>query len=530
MDARDLRARQRGQTLVIFAGSLLLLLLIAALVFDLGMSFMQSRQEQNAVDPGAIAAAQYIPSYASGAVTDGMKAAACFYARQDGFFPSATKNDLSTSGCVSTNDPGRAILTVNYPPVGASAGAYEGRPGFVQVLISRQHQNFFLGILGQPFAAVSAQAIAAYTTGDSNSYSLLALDPNDDQLSGQIGGTGGSGTKVSIVPAINPTTSQPYSGGYVQVNSTYPSVPAAQGVTCPTGNGAFFVNGGGSITAPQISVTGQCGVSNNATVTTNSGLVDEGALQVGDPLSGLEPPDPRAYPAGTCGSGGATSTPTSQPCGSGSMKWQGTSCTVNGGTSTCVSLQPGVYYGGWTIGNNITLTLAAGIYIMAGGGISVSGSGAITSVAGSSGSAPAPVMIYSTDNPTYQAQCLAGTASAASVQCQRALNLDAQSTLDLAGMNTGQYKGILLWQDGAGSCTQATNTCNVTLGGQTNLNISGTVYAPKVQVTLDGGGSVSGVAAIQIISWQWTIIGGSQITMPYDPNQLYHLEQRGLVH
>ncbi len=528
MRARDTRETERGQTLVIFAGSLLVLLLIAALVFDLGMSFMLQRQEQNAADPGALAAAQYIPADSSGTVTPQMESAACFYARQDGFFPSATTSDVTATGCVPANDPGKAVLTVNYPPLGASAGAYEGRPGFVQVVITREHQNFFLPILGQPFSTVTTQAIAADTTGDSNSYSLLALDPNADQGSGKIGGTGGSGTKVSIVPATNPTTGQPYQGGYVQVNSTYPSVPSPEAVNCTSGNGAFFVNGGSSITAPAIFATGQCGEGNNATITTNSGYVNEGALQVGDPLAELQPPDPADYPAGTCGAGGPTSTPTSQPCGSGNMKWAGSPCTVNGVTSTCVSLQPGVYYGGWQIGNNITLNLATGIYIIAGGGISISGSGAITSVTGTSG--PAPVMIYSTDNPTYQQACLAGTATNAAAQCQRALNLDAQSTLDLAGMNSGPYKGILLWQDGHGSCQQATNTCNVTLGGQTNLNIAGTVYAPRVQVTLDGGGSVNGSAAIQIISWQWTIIGGSQITMPYDPNQLYHLEQRGLVH
>ena len=518
------RGPELGQVLVIFAGSVVVLCLVAALVFDLGMSWMLRRQEQNVVDPGALAAAQYIPSLTAPGATPAMVEAACFYARQSGFFSGATTND----GCLAANDPNQAILTVNYPPVGAQAGAFEGRLGFVQVAISRQHPNFFLGIIGQPTSTVAASAIAADTTGDSNSYSLIALDPNDDQNSGQIGGTGGTGTKVSIVPATNPATGLPYSGGYVQVNSTYPSVPTPQGVTCPTGNGAFFVNGGGSITAPQISVSGQCGVGNNAIVTTNTGLVNEGALQVGDPLAELQPPNPATYPDGTCGVGGATSTPTSQPCGSGSMKWQGTSCTVNGVTSTCVSLQPGVYYGGWQIGNNITLNLATGIYIIAGGGISVTGSGAISSVSGTSG--PAPVMIYSTDNPTYQSMCLAGTATAAAVQCQRALNLDATSTLDVTGMNSGSYSGILIWQDGAGSCVQATSTCNVKLGGQTNLSISGTVYAPKVQVTLDGGGSVGGVAAIQIISWQWQIIGGSTLTMPYDPNQLYHLEQRGLVH
>ena len=51
---------QRGQILVIFAGGLVLILLVAALVIDLGFTFMIRRAEQNAADPGAIAAARYI--------------------------------------------------------------------------------------------------------------------------------------------------------------------------------------------------------------------------------------------------------------------------------------------------------------------------------------------------------------------------------------------------------------------------------------------------------------------------------------
>ena len=58
------RSRQghRGQILVIFAGGLVLLMVIGALVIDLGFTFMIRRGEQNAADPGAIAAARFIQS------------------------------------------------------------------------------------------------------------------------------------------------------------------------------------------------------------------------------------------------------------------------------------------------------------------------------------------------------------------------------------------------------------------------------------------------------------------------------------
>jgi uncharacterized membrane protein len=54
------RRRSRGQVLVVFAGGLVTILAIGALVIDLGFAFMIRRAEQNAADPGAIAAARYI--------------------------------------------------------------------------------------------------------------------------------------------------------------------------------------------------------------------------------------------------------------------------------------------------------------------------------------------------------------------------------------------------------------------------------------------------------------------------------------
>jgi len=81
---------ERGQVLVIVAASMVVFMGIGALVVDLGLSWMLRRDEQNAADPAAIAAARYIPPnnplVVSGAVRGQMQLAACFYARQNGFF------------------------------------------------------------------------------------------------------------------------------------------------------------------------------------------------------------------------------------------------------------------------------------------------------------------------------------------------------------------------------------------------------------------------------------------------------------
>ena len=101
------------------------------------------------------------------------------------------------------------------------------------------------------------------------------------------------------------------------------------------------------------------------------------------------------------------------------------------------------------------------MYIIAGGGISIAGSGAIDSVSG--GGTPAPVMIFNTDSPT----CATGG------PCQADITFSTNSSIDLLPIATGPYRGILIWNDG-GVRTPGTN---VELLGGTNLNIRQDVQA-----------------------------------------------------
>ncbi len=57
---RTQTADPRGQVLIIVAVSLIVLIAIAAIVVDLGFSWMLRRQEQNAADPASLAAARFI--------------------------------------------------------------------------------------------------------------------------------------------------------------------------------------------------------------------------------------------------------------------------------------------------------------------------------------------------------------------------------------------------------------------------------------------------------------------------------------
>jgi Putative Flp pilus-assembly TadE/G-like len=477
------RTREEGQILVVFAGGLVLVLAIAALVIDIGFTFMIRRSEQNAADPGAIAAARYIRPTAD--VTK-MREAACFYAEQNGFFSAAAGN---VDACTAANDPNGTVLTVNYPP-STNAGEFAGDPGKVEVVLTRTQQTFIAGIVGILNIGVASSAVAAFDNGDSNTSSLIALDPNNDCSAGKTHGT----ANITIHPVVAGTL-----GGYVHVNSTCST--GSPGSTCSTsGQGGLNLSGiGAIITAPHVYVAGTCKSSG-----TLVGALTEGAVQIGDPLLELPPPSfGTPNPGAECGVGsGIFTTPS----------WVGPSPTCQFKNSGTVNLQPGVYYGGWSIQSKVQLVLAPGIYVIAGGGITATGTNnAITDVVSSTG-AFAPVMFFNTDNPVTHTG-------------QANIDLTAQSTLKLHALDSGPYQGILMWNDGKGS----NPTALIKLTGGTSVDLAGTIYSPKGLVFLEGGSVSGSSASVQIIAWQFDVGGNSNLDMPYDPNQLYQFPVKGLV-
>jgi hypothetical protein len=478
------RNHQSGQVLVIFAGGLVTLLLIAALVVDLGFVFTLRRTEQDAVDTGAIAAARYIRTGAGGTPEPTrMRRAACFYAEQNGLFPGAGGDDTA---CVPANDPYGTVLTVNYPP-STAAGSFSGTDGHVEVALTRIHHSFLAGIVGLGNIPVSANAVAAFTTGESNSASLIALDPGDTCDAGKTHGTG----DIAIHPVVPGTD-----GGYVHINSTC-STGSPDGTCTTSGQGGMDITGSGTVTTPHAYVAGTCKASG-----TLMGPLTEGAVQIGDPLAELPmPPFGIPNPGAECGVGsGVYTTPTGPGAGG---------CRFNPGT---ITLAPGVYYGGWDIRNSVTLVLRPGIYVIAGGGVKLNAGGSITSVQGATGD-PAPVLVVNTDNPVSHTG-------------QSDLDFTAQATLKLQALDSGPYRGLLVWNDRSGS----NPTAQVTLGGQVSLDLAGTVYSPKGLVKMEGGSGVGSTASVQIISWQFDVGGNSNLDMPFDPGELYQFPAKGLVH
>jgi hypothetical protein len=515
------RNDERGQVLIIVAAGMIVLMGIAALVVDLGMSWMLRRQEQNAADPAAIAAARWLRDPVTGnAMWDPIKAwdDACFYAQQNGFFE-------GDAGCAAAK--ASSSLEVHSPPV---SGPYAGSPGKVQVIIRETHPAFFGRVLGSSEATVSTSAVAANDANNSNSSSLVALQ-NVCQA-GAAGSING-GARVRIFPTGSATT-----GGYVHVNS--PCGSSADDV-CQNGVGSSALQISGTLETPFANVNGSCTYNGTGALglvcTMGSPCLDEDAVPIGDPLFDLPEPSPTDFPNGICPDGAASTPASTKPC---DLPTKGLPADVDcpkdatSGANVC-RLRPGVYYGGWDVGAKVRLELEPGMYILAGGGIKLSGTSSSIEAVQSPSGVEARVMIFSTDGP------MCGTVPA---QCQGAVNFTAQQAFKAKALNTATcglvspqacpWKGILLWQDG----TVVKTPQDVTIGGQSSTILAGTIYAPRSQVNINGGsattgcgtGPSAGCLSIQIISWRWSITGGGTLDMPYDPSEIYRINLRGLVH
>jgi Putative Flp pilus-assembly TadE/G-like len=506
---------ERGQVLIITAAGLFVLLGIAALAIDLGFSWMLRRQEQNAADPAAIAAARYLRTELGDPTWDPNAAAAdaCFYAQRNGFF----EVDAGCAAALANGD-----LQVHAPPV---SGPYSGRSGFVQIIITARHPTMFARIFGQDELTVTTSAVAANSAGNSNSSSLVALQPTCS--AGSAGDADGGGT-INIFPV-----SPGIEGGYVHVNSICGG--SSDDVCGGTGSSALSISG--TLRAPFTYTVGSCTERGSGVGHDCSGPVtpclDEGAVPLGDPLASLPEPRLSAFPNGICPDG-SESTPTST---SGCDLRRGPDCPADPSDSAIdvCTLGPGVYYGGWSVGSRVALKLEPGMYILAGGGISLSGGSASIEAVTSPTGVDARITIFSTDGPgcpSIAAQCQGAVRFQAS-QAFRAKATNA-ATCGVVTPQACPWKGILLWQDGTASNPDQP----VHLGGQSSTILAGTIYAPKAQVEVSGGsattgcasGPTSGCLAIQIISWRWKVTGGGVIDMPYDPAELYQLDQRGLVH
>ncbi len=324
-----------------------------------------------------------------------------------------------------------ATITVNTP--------YQEDPDSIEVIIEEDQPFLFATALGLNSIGVSARAVATVGSGQVNGVALLVLNP--------LGGDSfvKSGTSDLIING----------GGAVVVND------ASQNGTSRSGSGDVVASGG-------FFYYYQGGWTNSG----GSGVFDPEPVpisqQVPDPLAGLTPPDP--YAIGTSpDSGGTAAEPKTKK--------------ITGDDT----LSPGAYWGGIEITSSANVTFEPGTYVLAGGGLKLTGSGTVTGDG---------VFFYNTfdpddDSPSGDGQCAE-------------INLRGTASFSLTAPTEGPYEDIVFWQDVA-----CTNTMKHEGSGDF---LSGVIYVPGARLDLSGGG---GVGSVQIITDTIDISGGSDMIIDF---------------
>lgn len=456
--------RHRGQALAVFVISLGSLISVAALAFDGGAMMLERRDQQNAADAAAIAAARYVRTSTSKA-----RDAAINVAAANGFVDGV--NDQRVS--------------VSIPP---TAGPFRGDPHYVEVQIRSTRPSIFAGIMGVTSWPVSARAVGTDLDAAGGSFSILALDP--------------SSCDAMLVSGSGAVTAY----GNIQVNSS-----CGDGAMRRQGNGDIVVDVDG----------GACNVVGDIKDGGGSGIMDcvqnEGAPFIEDPLARLPAPAVPALPKPIDRVTGTKAVPPGCPGSSDPATLSSPKvCQYPSAyAGTAWRLYPGLYPGGLKLQGG-TFYLEPGLYYIAGGGVSITGSGTQTySVDPSGVTGPGGgVLLYNTLAPTL---------------ATGPVFLDgAGADIDLWPYDDDRspYDGLLLFQDRTQNLVGDDVTIN---GSASDMSVRGTVYVPAGDVKVNG--STGLLTMDQVIAGIYKVNGapGSHLMALKSEDFIVRLRAAGLV-
>ena len=477
---------EEGQTLVLTALLMCVLMGFMALAIDMGVSFRTQRRVQTQADAAAIAAA-LCGSYGGE-----------FCTRFGG-------TDVSTvaSGAATANGmPAGASISVTAPGYGQHTNS-----GYYEVIIKQGNSAPFVGTFAGLFyggatanynpLTVGARAVAGRVPGQT---CLYVLDPTAGGALTVKGGGGGSKAPATLYAP----------GCEIQVNSN------AGDALCTTGNNATIVS-------DQILVVGAQNKAKSCNQTQSN--VQTGVGGVNDPFGGITDPSTGCNAKNTFGfaslatpitlkSGtgptlsydsttgvmtltgkdtkGNTVTTTTTSAGVGETSFPTTAPSVNeicfsdpnvtlisptlGGVKSSVGNEMFVFQNGFTIGGTSSTVTINGTIDLAGGAFTETNANLL--IVGPTGLA--------TDQP-YTSLAFIDT-----------------STVDGCGSSVSQFgkppAGCLQLQFGSGTSTTApNNTCSASLKIP---GIVGMVYAPKAVVYMqDSGGCLSATNIIADQFW-----------------------------
>ena len=444
--------RERGQILVLFAGAVVVLLIVAALAFDVGMILVERRDQQNAADAAALAGARYV-------LTDPVAAedAARRLGRENGF------DDADASEVVNVYIP-------------AIHGRFAGFPGFIEVQIESTRPSIFGGIIGRATWPIGAFAVATDAQNPTFPFGMLALNPTECKAIAVSGG-GVVESYANIQSNSNGAecTTPPPAGISRTGGATIDVI--APDATCRT-VGTFQDQGSGPpITCARV----------------------ENSFALPDPLRNLAAPSMPGLGAAMVPVGHTQASPARCPGATGGNAptlIQAQPCDVGGNGSAYRDLSwilyPGLYPGGLAVTNGATAYLMPGIYWIGGGGMDIGG-----------GDASVVTIAVTTDATATPATNVCATATTTATLCGGVMFYNSKTAtspggpvilnasgarMKIASLNLpsgdpdAMYNDIVFFQD-------RTVTSPMTLNGSSSATlVEGIVYAPAAQIKLLGNG------------------------------------------
>jgi hypothetical protein len=481
--SRPRSSAEKGQILPLFALSLVVMMAMAALLFDGANMLVLRRQYQNVADAAALAA--------SNAIASGTPHTC-----------SATDGPPPGSPRQSVIDAAKLSVQTNLPSYNLSnvvVTCPDGWTNFaVKVDLATVAPTYFgsvIGIRNRPVGA-SGTAINGQFTGAKNS--VVVLDKSNPLWTRTYTGC------PSVLFSGGPTVTF---DGTLQIDSSCSALNG--GALGTNGNAATltFNNAG--------SVAKIVGGYVQGTLNINPAPL-VGQPYVSDPLSGL--PAVSSYSLTTRSN---------------------SKLVLNGGTT---SLLPGIYTGGIQLKSTAVVLLQPGIYVIDGGGLDLGSQSSVFSVnsgvtsgvtvanwASNCGATTCGVLMYSK-----------GTASGATAMGQISVGAGATMELkpylpsaDLTLANVSEYQNLLFWQDISPAVSDTFTQPPVNLNGGGTINISGTVYAPSALVYMTGGaGGGAGNSVdltLQFICYDLTIQGNSSFHFFYLSNAFAKPTDYGLI-
>lgn len=445
------RSGERGQVLVLFAGGLIALLLVAALAFDVGSMLVQRRDEQNAADAAALAGARFVLADPVAA-----EAAAREIARINGY------EDADPNEFVSVHIP-------------AIHGRYVGLPGFIEVEVGSTRPSIFGGVIGRATWQTGAMAVATNSQNLTFPFSMLALNPTACKAIAVSGG--------GVVEAYE----------NIQSNSN--------GSACGPGESTGFSRTGGAtidVFAPSATCRVVGDFKDQGSGPPINCTIVEDSFALPDPLRNLPDPAKPALAAPMVYAGTASPAPAIPPnCPGGSPapnEASPSTCKIpatGGSANDPWILYPGLYPGGLKVDKDRTAYLMPGIYWIGGGGVDIGGGGSIVTIGTESDALPdvatAPCATATTPDALCGGVMLFNSKLPAASGGPFILN-SSGATMKLASFDVPTtdpdaiYNHVTIFQD-------RTLTDPVTLNGSASSTIvEGIVYAPSAQIKLNGNG------------------------------------------